>query len=240
MLSQIVKFGLVGGAGIVLGVKYSEQLRFGYIGGKKIVFSYIDELGFREKESSSEEHASKRNHTVMSPPVLLNKAVELTKEAGALAVLSTVSNENGVSSRCIQPFEVEYDAVTKRPVIYFNTSKFTRKVSEINANPNATLTYLNPSTLTCITYIGKIERIPYPDSTKHWRDWLYAIFPEGNNENEGSRFTTWRVVPDRIQVLSYAENIHSHRGDNRPPELLYDTANSRWKIICNGYDVFSD
>ena len=88
--------------------------------------------------------------------------------------------------------------------------------------------------MSCVVYIGTCERIPYPQSTRHWRDWLYMFYPEGSDESAGSRFTTWKVVPKRITVLSFTDGVSSFRNDGRPPELEYDEEREVWSMACNG------
>ena len=102
------------------------------------------------------------------------------------------------------------------------------------------MTYLNQSDMSCISFSGKCERVPYPESTKHWEDWLYMFYPEGNDESAGSRFSTWRVVPSRITVVSFPESVTSTRKDNRPPELVYNSNTEVWEMVCNGRDDKED
>ena len=112
-----------------------------------------------------------------------------------------------------------------------------RKFEDLNNSNEVTLTYLNQAEMSCVVYIGTCERIPYPQSTRHWREWLYMFYPEGNDESAGSRFTTWKVVPRRITVLSFTDGVTSNRRDGRPPELEYDDLNGRWELVCNGREV---
>jgi general stress protein 26 len=134
-------------------------------------------------------------------------------------VLSTAHPLTTVASRTIQPFEVEFND-QGNPEIYFNTNKYARKVPQLEANQDVTLAYLDQNRMCCVTYTGKCERMPYPESTRHWRDWLWVIFPEGNDESQGSRFTTWRVRPHTINYVNLSEGIVSSRYDGRPPEIV--------------------
>jgi general stress protein 26 len=164
----------------------------------------------------------------------LMKKAESISNSCKFAVLSTLKlNNNGISSRAVQPFELEYDE-NGNPEIYFNTNKLTRKFEEMNASSHVNLTYLNETTMSCVNYSGIVERVPYPQSTRHWRSWLIMFYPEGPNEDEGSRFTTWRVRPNKITVISYVDGISSARNDGRPPEINYNFSTQKWDLICNG------
>jgi hypothetical protein len=99
------------------------------------------------------------------------------------------------------------------------------------------LTYLNQADMSCVSFPGTCERVPYPESTKHWREWLYMFYPEGSDESAGSRFTTWKVLPKRITVLSFTDGVACHRRDGRPPELEYNAQSQRWEMVCNGRET---
>ena len=189
---------------------------------------------------------------------LLNKAIKLTKNAGEFAVLSTIDSENKVQSRMIQPFEIEENnnnddddvddnnnnnhittkndnnTTINNPVVYFNTNLKSRKFKQMKNNNNVTLTYLLPTQMACVTLIGTVEEIPYPASTKHWQSWLTVFYPEGNNPNNGSRFTTWKLSPNKIQLVSVTDGLISKRQDWKPPELIKKDNN--WEIFCNGQE----
>ncbi len=76
---------------------------------------------------------------------------------------------------------------------------------DLQTNPYVSLVYLNEANMSSVSFMGTAERVPYPESTKHWEDWLYVFYPEGNNENAGSRFTTWRIRPDKFTLVSSKE-----------------------------------
>ena len=101
-------------------------------------------------------------------------------------------------------------------------------------NNNITLTYLLPKQMACVTLIGTVEQIPYPASIKHWQSWLTVFYPEGNNPDKGSRFTTWKLIPKNIQLVSVTDGLISKRQDWKPPELIKN--NSGWEVLCNGQE----
>lgn len=119
---------------------------------------------------------------------------------------------------------------------FFVIFSSTRKFADLNQSNEVNLTYLNQAEMSCVSYTGTCERVPYPESTKHWRDWLYLFYPEGSDESAGSRFTTWKVIPKRITVLSFTDGVASYRNDGRPPELELNKGSGVWELVCNGRD----
>lgn len=87
--------------------------------------------------------------------------------------------------------------------------------------------------LMCSPPVSLLLKVPYPQSTLHWRDWLYMFYPEGSDESAGSRFTTWKITPTRVTVLSFSDGVHSSRHDGRPPELM-KTDEAGWVMVCDG------
>jgi general stress protein 26 len=173
-----------------------------------------------------------RQNPLATAQSFMQLAVETTGQS-KYGVLSTVNADGGVSSRAVQPFAVEFDR-SGNPEIYFNTNKFTKKVTEMSNNSKVAMAYLNPAKMSCVTYVGEVERVPYPESTRHWEQWLYAVFPEGNDESKGSRFTTWRLKPSSIQYVSISDNIGSERVDGKSPELVYDRPTGKWVVYSDG------
>ena len=82
-----------------------------------------------------------------------------------------------VSSRLIQPFEIEGDS--ENPEIFFNTNLLSRKASEMSMNPKVSLTYVNGKRMSYVCWQGDATRVSSPDHKKHWREWLRVFYPEG-------------------------------------------------------------
>jgi len=99
------------------------------------------------------------------PKVVLNAAVDLANLCGGLAVLSTRSEKDigrdevdkklGVSSRLMQLPPVTLDT-NLAPQLIFHTSALTRKAEELSEDPRCTLSFVDNSKITCITFSGKL------------------------------------------------------------------------------------
>ena len=69
---------------------------------------------------------------------------------------NNVDSTRRISSRTIQPFAVEFEDGS--PVIYFNTNKNSRKMTDMQKNPYVSLTYLNEASMSCVAFMGTVER----------------------------------------------------------------------------------
>lgn len=216
--------------GVSFGAKYSDKVQF----AQQKVISYSKQC--YDEHFGGTDASETTSHTLTSKQVLQN-AVSKTRDSGEFAVLSTTSSSDGfVSSRLIQPFPVEFDPVSGKPVIYFNTNKLSRKVEDMTKSPQVTLTYVSEKHMSYVAWRGPVRRISYPESTKHWNDSLYMFYPEGNNEAKGSRFTTWVLEPNNVQMVAVVDNMASERDDWRPPEIALDGSSTGWVLVCDGKD----
>lgn len=213
----MLRYGSVGlvcsAAGLYVGMEHHDKLQIACLNAGL----YLKSLG-----PSSSSSLGVRRDPLSSVDNYMHAAVEVTNSL-KFGVLSTAHPVTSVASRTIQPFEVEFDA-QGNPEIYFNTNKHARKVTQLQTNHDVALAYLDQNRMCCVTYTGRCERVPYPQSTRHWRDWLWVIYPEGNDESQGSRFTTWRVKPHTINYVNLSEGVVSSRFDGRPPEIVLPAA----------------
>lgn len=171
-----------------------------------------------------------------SPSQLAAAATRLANEAGGMCVLSTVGASGGVSSRMIQPLPID-DGGSADCGISFHTTKQSRKFAELVADSRCTLTYINPSTLTCVTFIGEAERLS-PESEAHLRT-AWPLMPPlsmlyGSSECLSSDFTGWRLRPARVQVVSVPSALGGGpRLDWAPPEISRQ-GDGPWTLVCRG------
>ncbi len=196
--------GLVSGVGgVYLGAKEPD----------KVVF-FKNKLYAMLQGEDGQSNATGAKAIDCTAEELMDKAWDLTKASGEFAVLSTVNSSGGISSRYIQPFEIE--GTKKDPQIFFNTLRQSRKAAELKNNPQVTLTYVNSAKMHYVCWKGACTEVPAPDHKKHWREWLRVFYPEGP---DGGRFTTWVVTPSAVEAVSISESLVSRCEDNRPPQL---------------------
>jgi hypothetical protein len=166
---------------------------------------------------------------------VLNAAVRIANSGCGLAVLSTTSPSDGISTRLMQPLPVEMDADSvnsmENPIITFHTSCKSRKFAELLASPNCTCSFVDPSVLTCVTFVGSAKRMTQQQEEQLIKDWpskmppLSMFYPKETL----SDFTAWTLQPNRIEIVSPpAGLVTKGREDWRAPEI---------KLEENGWQV---
>lgn len=204
----------IGGAfagGCWVGITYGNQMEFAYT-------RLRNSLQYSRREPEEPRYG-------------LDYAIALAKSGGPYAILST-SNGDAISTRLIEPHSIEFDENENRPVIYFNTSLKSRKCRDMEINPKVSLIYVDLTRLRYVSFSGKVERIPFPDSTNYWKSHLIAFFPEGNGEE--SNFSTWKITPQTISFVDISGGVVSTRKDFRAPEIRYDEGERKWVSMCDG------
>jgi general stress protein 26 len=209
----------VGGSLFVLGGTFSGGLWVGKEYGHLIDVPYVN-IRNRMKGLKGEEKS-------------IDFALSVAKNGGNYAVLST-SSSNSIHSRIIEPHSIDYDENLNQHVIYFNTSSLSRKCEEMKINPEVSLTYVNFNSLSYVTFSGRVERVPFPESTNYWQSRLTIHYPEGNDEQNGSRFSTWKIVPHTISFVDLSQAAISTRKDFRAPEIQFRENEKRWVTVCDG------
>jgi len=151
---------------------------------------------------------------------LLMRASEATNNADEMAVLSTIDQTGHINSRAIIPWKVEVEEGSGNPVIFFNTNLLSKKTSEMRANSNVTLTYLDQRKMAYVSWSGKVNEVKDEEEAyKHWHSSYYYKYPEGP---KGERFSTWKLKPSNVKLVSIADKIKSsppERLDWRAPEI---------------------
>ena len=209
--------------GVFVGVNYNEKIKF--------ITQKITSI-LQKTENNQSNNNSLLTETTPEKK-LLEFALLLTKEHQEYAILST-NNSTMITSRIIQPYSVEFDERVNKPIIYFNTSCFSRKVKDMKENSNVSIIYPNFKKLCYVCYSGKVEKLPFPESSNYWNSSLIPFYPEGNHEDENSNFTTWRIIPHTISIVDVSSNLISVRKDFRAPELQFNEENQSWIISCDG------
>jgi len=205
-----------------------------------------------------QRESGKRGHAPLTASQLLSEACRSSNESGEFAVLSTINLKGGVSARLIQPYaieppvsrpgnredrgegqgEQEQEQEQEEVEIYFNTNLLSRKATEMQAEPKVALTYVDAKKLSCVSWHGSCQQVlPQSEAKKHWKEWLRVFYPEGP---DGGRFSTWRLVPDRISVVAYSKNIQSDREDHRPPEIIKNANSGGWEWVKWDENVSTD
>ena len=90
--------------------------------------------------------------------------------------------------------------------------------------------------LACVVFTGTARRLPPPDADALYARWpllppLAVLYPTAAARAD---FTAWRLVPDRVQVVSIPDALGGGaRPDWRAPELER-RADGGWDVVCSG------
>mmetsp|Transcript_12385 Transcript_12385/g.18782 ORF Transcript_12385/g.18782 Transcript_12385/m.18782 type:complete len:233 (+) Transcript_12385:52-750(+) len=230
MMRPLLFGGSAALVGVWTGAKYHEEVKLAKSSvGFKLNEMLID-IGFMDREVEYKPDYLRDGDSLM------RAAIGQARSSGKYAVLSTQAGDNTIASRMIQPLSVEFDKTTGHPTVYFTTNKLSRKVNEMKACPKVTLTFLDQKKMSCLSIVGSVERVPYPESAEYWNESLRIFYPEGGDESKGSRFTLWKLSPRTMQLVNASNDVVSTRDDWRPLEVECVDGENTWEITCTGKD----
>jgi general stress protein 26 len=144
----------------------------------------------------------------------LLKISRMIIDSARCRVLVTVDENGKPHAREMDPFAPEQDMV-----IWFGTSPLTRKVTQIEKNPNVAVFYYDSKTLSYVSIEGKAQMVNDSDQkSKHWKDSWKRYYPDREKD-----FILIKVVPDRLELLSYKYNLLWATESYRPHSLEFNT-----------------
>jgi general stress protein 26 len=129
--------------------------------------------------------------------------LDITKriiEAADYCVLITSGDSGWANARLMQPFQPEEDWT-----IWFGASPRSRKVREIEANPQATVTYQDDREHAYVTLLGqaRVER-DLEARRRHWRVEWAMFWPEGPGSDD---YVLIQFVPSRIELMNLSRRV---------------------------------
>lgn len=128
---------------------------------------------------------------------LIVAAKEIIKSASYCALITT-SSTGEIHVRTMDPFPPE-----DKMVVWLGTNSNTRKVVEIQHNPNVTLYYSDPNGTGYVVISGKAQIIDDPEeTTKRWKEEWTQFYP-----NREKNYILIKVVPEKIEVINYKLGI---------------------------------
>jgi general stress protein 26 len=88
-------------------------------------------------------------------------------------------------------------------VVWLATTRKSRKVEQMRADPRVTLYYFDTNTMSYVTLLGTAELVDDPvEKARRWKDGWEAFYP-GEREN----YLLIRVVPRQLELISFAHGI---------------------------------
>ena len=131
-------------------------------------------------------------------------------------VLITVDEYGKPHAREMDPFAPEDDMV-----IWLGTNPQTRKVKQIQNNPNVSVFYYDPKTFSYVSIEGKALLVNDSDQKlKHWKDYWKVYYPDREKD-----FILIKVIPDRLEVVSFQYNLFWKTVSYMPHSVDFNTGN---------------
>ncbi len=123
-----------------------------------------------------------------------------TIETAEFCFLVTLGRSAPPTARLMQPFSPEKDFT-----VWMGVHQDSRKVHEIEENPEATLAYDHAADGAYVALMGRAELVTDLDKRRHYWTESFAQFWPGGPESES--YALIRFVPSRIEVMNMAQEV---------------------------------
>jgi general stress protein 26 len=132
-------------------------------------------------------------------------------ESAGCRVLITVDENGKPHAREMDPFTPGEDMV-----VWLGTSPKTRKVKQIENNPNVVVFFYDTKGLSYVSIEGKARLINDPTlKAKYWKDNWNRFYPD-----RGKDFILIQVTPVRLELVSYKHNLFNLTTDTFMPRSV--------------------
>lgn len=150
----------------------------------------------------------------------LLKVTRMTMEGGHYCIFTTVTDDGVAHARLLEPFDPEEDLT-----VWFGTSPTSRKIEQIENNPQVTLAYYFIKDGAYAVLQGTAETINDHELRKHYfREEWHAYFkggPEGD-------FTLIKFTPQRIELISFEHKVTPEPYGLQPAILVRE--GDAWRV----------
>lgn len=123
-----------------------------------------------------------------------------TMEACTFCILVTRGRTGDLEARLMDPLPPEEDLS-----VWMVTDPSTRKVRQLEADPRATLAYVDEGGIGYVTLLGRARLVTdLEERRRRWRDEWKEFYPEGP---EGETFALIEFRPERIEAMSVSREV---------------------------------
>ncbi|MFH1196758.1 MAG: pyridoxamine 5'-phosphate oxidase family protein [bacterium] len=130
-------------------------------------------------------------------------------------VLVTVDEFGKPHAREMDPFIPD-----ENMIIWLGTNPKTRKVKQIENNPNVVVFYYETKGLSYVAVEGKATIVKDPDQkAKHWKNYWKRYYPDRDKD-----FVLIQVIPDNLELVSYKHNLFWNTDSFLPNSVKFDNA----------------
>ena len=138
-----------------------------------------------------------QSENLLSSDSLLH-AARIIIDSANCRVLITVDENGKPHAREMAPFSPENDWV-----IWLGTSPVSRKVKQIQNNPDVVVYYYDPDGMSYVSIAGKARLVDDPDKkAKYWRESWKVLYPDRDKD-----YILIQVTPEVLEVASVKYQI---------------------------------
>lgn len=161
-------------------------------------------IGCKQNSQTKTEKFSKEQ-TILA-------AREIIKGSGMCALITL--DEGGLPQvRTMDPFEPESDFT-----IWLATNPKSRKVVQLENNPNVTLYYADKNDNGYVSIYGTAELVnDQKEKNKRWKEEWKDFYP---NRTDG--YLLIKVIPTRLEVINYSRGINGNPDTWQPAQVYFN------------------
>jgi general stress protein 26 len=139
-------------------------------------------------------------------------------ESAGCRVLITVDENGKPHAREMDPFTPGEDMV-----VWLGTSPKTRKVKQIENNPNVVVFFYDTKGLSYVSIEGKARLINDPTlKAKYWKSYWDQYYPDRDKD-----FELIQVTPVRLELISYKHHLFWTTDTFTPPSVEFETSKTK-------------
>ena len=137
---------------------------------------------------------------------------------GGSCLIANVDQQGNPRVRPINPIKVNLRD-PHQPYVVFFTNKKSRKYAQLKKNSRVELCYFDPKGIGSVRLAGEVQEQTVQESQAYWKWRLEWYLPEGP---QGDRFTTFKILPERVELISLRLGLPSvEREDWHPYTMIW-------------------
>jgi general stress protein 26 len=126
--------------------------------------------------------------------------------------LTTIDSTGYPHARVLDPFKPD-----ENMVIWLGTTRYSRKVKEIKADPKVSLIYYDNKGIGYVSIIGSASMIDDPTlKAKYWKPEWKRFYPDKNS------YILIKVIPEKLEVLNLKYGIYGDAKTWKAPTVEFE------------------